>query len=185
MKNRIYPLLPFVLGVLMTCLSLPVKGASPSKPWIPYVLADKTFAVEIDQVFLAQGVRRLSVPAPFFVRRGKAQASLPFIGRFSSPNLAVSQNLTLDIDAPLADYTVDTLKRGAYRVRFKVYQIGETFDIEMKVTRDAYATLYVQSSMRSDISYSGMLKIIEGWRPAQDETPENAPAESVSEDAAE
>ena len=134
MKNPILRYFPFLLGVLMFCLSPRVQGAT-DKNWIPYVLADKTFAIEIDQVFLAQGVRRLSVPAPFFVRRGKVQASLPFIGRFSSPNLAVAQNLTLDLDGPLADYTVDTLRRGAYRVRFKVYQIGETFDIEIKVTR--------------------------------------------------
>lgn len=140
------------------------KTAS-DKPWIPYVLADRTFAIEIDQVFLTQGVRRLSVPAPFFVRQGRVQSSLPYIGRFSSPNLAVAQNLTLDLDGPLAEYSVDTLRRGAYRVKFKLHQIGESFDIEIKVTRDAYATLYVQSSMRSEITYSGMLKIVEGWRP--------------------
>ena len=145
--------------------SAKASSSQENKTWIPYVLNDRVFAIEIDQVFLTQGVRRLSVPVPFFVRRGRVQTSLPYIGRFSSPNLAVAQNLTLDLDGPVADYSVDTLRRGAYRVKFKVYQIGESFNIEMKVTRDAYATLYVQSSMRSEITYSGMLKIVEGWKP--------------------
>ena len=150
--------------------SAKASSSQENKTWIPYVLNDRVFAIEIDQVFLTQGVRRLSVPVPFFVRRGRVQTSLPYIGRFSSPNLAVAQNLTLDLDGPVADYSVATLRRGAYRVKFKVYQIGESFNIEMKVTRDAYATLYVQSSMRSEITYSGMLKIVEGWKPgSQDE----------------
>lgn len=187
MKNPASLFFPF-LCALMFGLSLQAQGATaagsdkeaPSKgsseqnkPWIPYVLADRIFAIEIDQVFLTQGVRRLSVPVPFFVRQGRVQTSLPYIGRFSSPNLAVAQDLTLDLDGPVADYSVDTLRRGAYRVKFKVYQIGESFNIEIKVTRDAYATLYVQSSMRSEITYSGMLKMVEGWKPgSQDDTAE-------------
>lgn len=193
MKNHTHLYLLFALCIAMLFLMPQAQGApdkkAPSKgsasqndkPWIPYVLADRTFAIEIDQVFLTQGVRRLSVPVPFFVRRGRVQTSLPYIGRFSSPNLAVAQNLTLDLDGPLAEYSVDTLRRGAYRVKFKMYQIGESFNIEIKVTRDAYATLYVQSSMRSEITYSGMLKIVEGWRPGAPSGTQDEPDEPQDE----
>ncbi len=143
------------------------SSRSDRKAWIPMVLADKTFGLEVERMFIPQGVKPLRDAWLFLVREGRVQAELPYVGRFSSPNLSIAHRQLVDIDGLLFDYQVDTLRRGAYRVKFKVQQVGETFEAEMRIGRDAYTTLYLRSGMRSEIRYSGMLKIVPGWEPRE------------------
>lgn len=149
------------------------------KIWIPQALSDKTFGLEVERVFLPQGVKRLQPSWLFLVRNGRVRADLPYLGRYSSPNLSVEHRQLVEIDGMAVDYRVDTLRRGAFRLKFKVYQVGETFTFELRIGKDAYATLYLQSSMRSEIRYSGILKIVPGWKTGMKEAGERVSVDTV------
>lgn len=180
MKMRIVQFLLvsfFLFPVRAVCQTS--SSAEADKAWLPQVLSDKTFGLEVDRVFLPQGVRTLQSPWLFLVRNGRVQANLPYLGRYSSPNLSVDHKQLVEVDGMAVDYRVDTLKRGAFRIKFKVYQVGETFTFELRVDKDAYATLYLQSSMRSEIRYSGNLKIVPGWRSGKKDTAGSLPTDTV------
>ena len=127
------------------------------KSWIPEVLAQKSFGIEITRMFTPGGIVSLSTPALFMLKSGKMQANLPYVGRFSAPNLAIAYKRTINIENPAIDYSLSPTRRG-FRVKYRIYQVGENFDVELRVDKNGYTTVYIYSSIRSDIRYSGTLK---------------------------
>ena len=129
------------------------------KAWIPEILAEKTFAIEIDRLFLPMGIINLRHTWLMLVRDGHVEAGLPYWGRYSAPNLSIDHPLVVEVDAPVTDYHVDTTRKG-YEVNFKLYQVGETLEVELRIDKDGYVSFYLYSSMRSDIRYSGAIKMV-------------------------
>ena len=129
------------------------------KAWIPEILAEKTFAIEIDRLFLPMGIINLRHTWLMLVRDGHVEAGLPYWGRYSAPNLSIDHPLVVEVDAPVTDYHVDTTRKG-YEVNFKLYQVGETLEVELRIDKDGYVAYYRYSSMRSDIRYSGAIKMV-------------------------
>ena len=129
------------------------------KAWIPEILAEKTFAIEIDRLFLPMGIINLRHTWLMLVRDGHVEAGLPYWGRYSAPNLSIDHPLVVEVDAPVTDYHVDTTRKG-YEVNFKLYQVGETLEAELRIDKDGYVSFYLYSSMRSDIRYSGAIKMV-------------------------
>ncbi len=127
--------------------------------WIPEILANKTFAIEIDRLFLPMGIINLRHTWLMLVRDGHVEAGLPYWGRYSAPNLSIDHPLVVEVDAMAADYKVDTTRRG-YEVNFKLYQVGETLEVELRINKNGYVSFYLYSSMRSDIRYSGDIKMV-------------------------
>ena len=127
--------------------------------WIPEILAEKTFAIEIDRLFLPMGIINLRHTWLMLVRDGHVEAGLPYWGRYSAPNLSIDHPLVVEVDAPVTDYHVDTTRKG-YEVNFKLYQVGETLEVELRIDKDGYVSFYLYSSMRSDIRYSGAIKMV-------------------------
>ena len=135
----------------------PKTKTANEKSWIPEVLAQKSFGIEITRMFTPGGIVSLSTPALFMLKSGKMQANLPYVGRFSAPNLAIAYKRTINIDNPAIDYSLSPTRRG-FRVKYRIYQVGENFDVELRVDKNGYTTVYIYSSIRSDIRYSGTLK---------------------------
>lgn len=135
------------------------KKPTESKMWIPDVLEKKTFGIEITRMFTPGGIVNLSRPGLFMLKSGRMQANLPYVGRFRAPNLAIAHKRTVDIDAPAIDYNVYPTRRG-FRVKYKIFQVGENFDVELRIDRNGYTSVYLYSSLRSDIRYSGSLKML-------------------------
>ncbi len=174
-----------IIPLIITCLSIPLpaqtSGNSASgnklpaakkertvktrkkpietKTWMPEVLEKKTFGIEITRMFTPGGIVNLSRPGLFLLKSGRMQANLPYVGRFRAPNLAIAYKRTVDIDAPAIDYKIYPTRRG-FRVRYKIFQVGENFDVELRIDRNGYTSVYLYSSLRSDIRYSGSLKML-------------------------
>ena len=127
--------------------------------WIPQILDSKTFAIEIDRLFLPMGIINLRHTWLMLVKDGHVEAGLPYWGRYSAPNLSIDHPLVVEVDAMATDYKVDTTRKG-YEVNFKLYQVGETLEVELRINKDGYVSFYLYSSMRSDIRYSGAIKMV-------------------------
>lgn len=136
-----------------------ITAEKKGKRWLPEILERQSFGIEITRMFTPGGIVNLSHPGLFLLKSGRMQANLPYIGRFRAPNLAIAHKRTVDIDAPAIDYKVYSTRRG-FRVRYKIFQVGENFDVEIRINRNGYATVYIYSSLRSDIRYSGEVKML-------------------------
>lgn len=143
-----------------TCETVRKKGKE--KTWLPDILKKGEFGIEVTRMFGPMDMHHLRETWLFLLEGGFLKTTLPYIGRMQSPNLSVSHRHALEIYAPVVGYKVEALRRGGYKVSFTARQVGEEFDIEIKVSRDAEATIYISSSIRSDIRYSGSLKMIPG-----------------------
>lgn len=137
----------------------PKRKKIEDETWIPEILAERTFAIEIDRLFLPMGIINLRHTWLMLVRDGHVEAGLPYWGRYSAPNLSIDHPLVVEIDAPATDYQVDTIRKG-YEVNFKIYQVGETLEVELRIDKNGYVSFYLYSSMRSDIRYSGAIKMV-------------------------
>lgn len=140
----------------------PEKKKHNDKEWLPAILKKGEFGIEVDRMLGPMNMVHLQNTWLFLLERGFLETTLPYIGRMHSPNLAINHQRAMEIKAPIIGYRVEALKRGSYRVRFQVRQVGEVFDIEIRVNRDAGATIYISSSIRSDARYSGVVKMIPG-----------------------
>lgn len=140
----------------------PEKKKTSDKEWLPAILKKGEFGIEVDRLLGPMNTVHLQNTWLFLLERGFLETTLPYIGRMHSPNLAISHQRAMEIKAPIIGYRVEALRRGSYRVRFQVRQVGEVFDIEIRVNRDAGATIYISSSIRSDARYSGVVKMIPG-----------------------
>lgn len=135
------------------------KSDQEDKTWIPAILDSMTFAIEVDRLFLPMAVINLRHTWLLLIRDGMVEAALPYWGRYSAPNLSIDHPLVVEIEGVATDYRIDPMRKG-YEVNFKVAQVGENLEIELRINKNGYVTFYLYSSMRSDILYSGEIKMV-------------------------
>lgn len=94
--------------------------------------------------------------------KGVVESSLPYTGEIRTPSYANATNSNIEINSQAENYKYDmNTKKGLITLRFKAKQSNESFDITMDIQSDGFTTVFMSSSMRTQIRYTGKLQLEE------------------------
>jgi hypothetical protein len=139
------------------CLFANANQVSLTKAIVIDAVENQNLMIDIDQVYSSILTQPLGVTRPFSLIDSIATSDLPFFGRSSSPMMARDGGIRFQ--GPVSNYQVTNRENG-YIINFSINSVdgGERYDIHLEIHFDGYVAMDINSSVRSTISFSGIIR---------------------------
>lgn len=124
--------------------------------YIEKAVKDSTIVIDIDRVFpTPEFIDIMPGEYSFTIDHGKLTARLPFFGS-GADLLFDSSDLSYHWFSEPVEFK-PRKKKGSHSIEFTVYQDTDPVNIEVRISSDGYASIYINSMRRSMMTYYGTI----------------------------
>ncbi|OZV68452.1 DUF4251 domain-containing protein [Winogradskyella aurantia] len=174
----LFPIAVFLMGCSTTKTSMDKQDQLNKLNNISNYIENKQFRFDAEQAFPLQtaavsdfsnkylnytgnNAGRIRLESGYFLRveGDSTNAVLPFIGEYRAANYNTASNGNISFNSTVKDYSyeVDT-KKNSIQLKFAASKGTESFDMFLEIFPNHFSTLYVSSSNRTQIRYTGHIK---------------------------
>lgn len=120
------------------------------------LVEEQTWYFDATQMLPSRGQSRSIMEYSVIIKEGTLYSYLPYQGRAYSGGFGATDS-PLIFEAPIEEYSVSEGKKGSYLIKIKVKNKNETVDYTFNVSPKGSASVSVQSTNRTHISFNGNL----------------------------
>lgn len=120
------------------------------------LVEEQTWYFDAIQMLPSRGQSRSIMEYGVTIKEGTLYSYLPYQGRAYSGAFGGTDS-PLNFEAPIEKYSVSEGKKGSYVIKIKVKNKNETVDYTINVSSKGSASVSVQSTNRTHISFNGNL----------------------------
>ena len=120
------------------------------------IVEEEAWYFNATQMSPSRGQSRSIMDYSVIIKEGTLYSYLPYQGRAYTGGYGGTDS-PLIFEAPIEEYSVSEGKKGSYLIKIKVKNKNETVDYAINVSSKGSASVSVQSTNRTHISFNGNL----------------------------